>query len=726
MGLPRGPVASSSVSDPWTYSGRVSVLDRPSGVVTLVDESTFAISSQTGDMVSSSAQGLFVRDTRILSRLELRVNAGRPEALAALTDDPFSAVFVSQIHPAPGRADSTLMVFRSRYVGQGMREDLVIRNFGDEPTFCSVELFVDSDFADLFAVKEGRAGDPDGEISRSAREDSLELSYRRGTVSRGTQLQFTPTPASIGEDLVSFEAIVPARSEWRACIEVHPVIEGKVIDPRYLCGQPVERAAPSERLAKWRRQVPLVDTDHEGLKTVLARSAEDLGALRIFDPDFPERVVLAAGAPWFMTVFGRDSLITSWMALLVDPDLALGVLQTLARFQGKDIDPRNEEQPGRILHEMRFGEAPSLSLGGGSIYYGTADATPLFVMLLGELRRWGLAREAVDELLPNAERALEWIEKFGDADGDGYVEYHRATDRGLANQGWKDSADGIRYADGRIAHAPIALCEVQAYVYSAYLARAHFAREEGDETTFERFRAKATRLKEDFNRDFWLEEKGWYAIGLDADKKPIDSLTSNMGHCLWAGIIDEEKAPLVAAKLMSPEMFSGWGIRTLASTMGGFNPISYHCGSVWPHDTAIVAAGLARYGMMEEALRLISALLDAALHLGGRLPELFSGLSKDELASPVGYPTSCSPQAWAAASPLLCLRTMLRLDPWVPYGRTWLAPLLPEGIHHLKVERIPLAGSRVTVEVEGDDVEVTGLPPEVDLITDPRHPATAV
>jgi glycogen debranching enzyme len=714
------------MSDPWTFSGQGAALDRPSGAITLVDESTFTISNQAGDVVAGTAQGLFVRDTRIISRWELRVNTRPPQSLAAVVDAPFSATFVSQVQPRAGRADSTLMVFRSRYVGQGMREDIVIRNFGEEATFCSVELFVDSDFADLFAVKEGRAGDSDGELSRSSSEDRLELSYRRGTLNRGSLLRISPSPSAIGEDIVSFEAIVPARGEWEACIEVSPVIDNKVIDPRYRCGQPVERAAPAERLAKWRRQVPHVDTDHEVLKAVLARSAEDLGALRIFDPDFPDRVVLAAGAPWFMTVFGRDSLLTSWMALLVDPDLALGVLQTLARFQGKEIDPRSEEQPGRILHEMRFGEAPSLSLGGGSIYYGTADSTPLFVMLLGELRRWGLAREAVDQLLPNAERALEWIEQFGDSDGDGYVEYQRATDRGLANQGWKDSWDAIRYADGRVAQAPIALCEVQAYVYSAYLARAHFAREEGDEATFDRFRAKATRLKENFNRDFWLDDQGWYAVGLDADKKPIDSLASNMGHCLWTGIVDEQRAPLIAAKIMSPEMFSGWGVRTLGVSMGGFNPISYHCGSVWPHDTAIVAAGLARYGLMDESMRLVGGLLDAAANLGGRLPELFSGIDRAELGFPVGYPTSCSPQAWSAASPLLCLRTMLRLDPWVPYAKTWLAPCLPEGIHHLKVERIPLAGARVTVEVDDDHVEVTGLPPEVKLISDPRHPSTAV
>ena len=380
--------------------------------------------------------------------------------------------------------------------------------------------------------------------------------------------------------------------------------------------------------------VPHVVTEHDGLRTVVAQSAEDLGALRIFDPEFPERVVVAAGAPWFMTVFGRDSLLTAWSALIVDPDLALGVLQTLARFQGKDIDPAHEEEPGRILHEMRFGDAPSLSLGGGSIYYGTADATPLFVMLLGELRRWGIGGEHVEELMPNADRAMEWIEDFGDIDGDGYVEYHRTTDRGLANQGWKDSWDGVRYADGRIAQAPIALCEVQGYVYAAYLARAHFAFEAGQSAQCDRYRAKAAALKVAFNRDFWLEDRQWFAIGLDRDKAPIDSLTSNMGHCLWTGIVDDDKAQAVARHLLSDEMFSGWGIRTLAASMGGYNPVSYHCGSVWPHDTAIVAAGLARYGFEEGAQRLVLSLIDAAMAQGGRLPELFSGLERKSRRHP--------------------------------------------------------------------------------------------
>ncbi|HEX2040097.1 MAG TPA: glycogen debranching N-terminal domain-containing protein [Acidimicrobiales bacterium] len=711
------------MADPWTFAGETPPLGHPGGTVTLVEGSAFAISGRTGDMVRGSPHGLFFRDTRFLSRFELRVNGQQPEPLAAETTDPFSAVFVSRTRPRPGRADSTLMVFRYRWIGRGMREDLVIRNFGDEAAFCSLEIDLEADFADLFEVKEGRAAGTGAHTIENVGGDIV-FAHRRGTIRRGARVSFGQ-PAQLAGELAVFEFIVPAHGQWSTCLQLAPVIDGEEIEPRYQCGQPVERATPVERLAKWRRQVPLVDTDHEGLKLVTARSAEDLGALRIFDPDYPERTVIAAGAPWFMTLFGRDSIVTAWMALLVDPELALGVLQTLARFQGEDVDPRNDEEPGRILHEMRFGDAASLSLGGGKVYYGTADATPLFVMLLGELRRWGLAAEAVDQLLPHADRAMAWIEEFGDRDGDGYVEYQRATDRGLYNQGWKDSWDGVRFADGEVARAPIALCEVQGYVYGAYLARMHFANEVGDTATVERYRQRAAALKAAFNRDFWLEDRGWFAMGLDADKRPIDALASNMGHFLWTGIVDTDKAPSVAARLMSDEMFTGWGIRTLASNMGGYNPISYHCGSVWPHDNALIAAGLMRYGFIEEAQRVILAMLDAAMSQGGRLPELFSGLQRDEFPSVVSYPTSCSPQAWAAASPLLFLRTLLRLDPWIPHGKVWLAPSLPEEIGYLRVDRIPLAGRRVTVEVSDGNVKVEGLPAELELVSVPRDPMTA-
>ena len=712
------------MSDPWNLAGESVSLGQPGTSINLVEGSSFCISGRAGDMLPGSPQGLFFRDTRFLSRFELRVNGQQPEPLSAAIPEPFTGILVSRTRPRPGRADSPLVIFRYRHIGRGMREDLHIRNYGDEPAFCSLELLVDADFADLFAVKEGRVA-PTGEHTYESADNQLVFKYQKGATKRGTRVSFSEA-CSIAGNLVTYEVIVPDHGEWTTCIQVTPAIDDEEIEPRYKCGQPVERATPVERLARWRRDIPMVETDHVPLQAVIARGAEDLGALRIFDPDYPERVVVAAGAPWFMTLFGRDSLLTSWMGLIVDPDLALGVLQTLARFQGEKVDPRNEEEPGRILHEMRFGDATTLSLGGGKVYYGTADATPLFVMLLGELRRWGLAREAVDQLLPHADRAMQWIEEYGDADGDGYVEYQRKTDRGLANQGWKDSHDGIRYATGRIAQAPIALCEVQGYVYGALLARHYFAVEQGDTAAADRYRAKAVELKRRFNEDFWLDDRGWFAIGLDGDKRPIDSLASNMGHCLWTGIIDEEKAPLVAKRLVSPEMFSGWGIRTLASSMGGYNPISYHCGSVWPHDNALIASGLMRYGFVEEAQQVVMAMLDAAMTQGARLPELFSGLDRQEFPSVVSYPTSCSPQAWAAASSLLFLRTLLRFDPWVPHGKVWVQPALPEKLQYLKVERIPLAGGRVSIEVHDGDMKVEGLPPDLELITEARQPLSAV
>lgn len=711
------------MAQPWTFTGEPPAVGQTGGTVTLVEGSTFCISGDNGDIAEGMAQGLFFRDTRFLSLLELRIN-GRPlQSLSAYVGDPFTATFVARALPRPGRADSTLVAFRTRYVGRGMREDFVIRNFGEEPMPCTIELAVNVDFADLFEVKEGRV-ELRGERSLETGEGRLAFGYHDGATRRG--MVFTCRSLTVVEHhLLAAEVAIEAQGSWTGCLGLAPVIDDGEVAPRYRCGQPVGRATPTERLQRWRRQIPTVSSEHPGLEAVVTRSQADLGALRIFDPDFPDRAVVAAGAPWFMTLFGRDSLLTSWMALLVDPDLALGVVQTLARFQGEKVDPETEEEPGRILHEMRFGNAASLSLGGGHVYYGTADATPLFVMLLGELRRWGLAAEQVDRLLPHVDRALAWIADYGDVDGDGFVEYEQGGPRGLRNQGWKDSWDGVRDAYGNLGEGPIALCEVQAYTYAAYVARAHFAHEAGDDATADTYESRAAELKSAFNRDFWLDDRQWFAMALDGNNKPLDALTSNMGHCLWTGIVDEDKADAVAKHLMGPAMFTGWGIRTLATTMTGYNPISYHNGSVWPHDTAIAAAGLMRYGFVEEAQRVVLGLLHAATAVGGRLPELFGGLDRAELPVPLGYPASCSPQAWAAASPLLLLRLLLRFDPWLPHGKLWLAPVVPKAIGRLRIGHIPLGGGRLAIDVDGDDVHVEGLPPGVELIREARRPLSA-
>ena len=707
------------MSQPWTSTASAS-LHRDGGVVTLVEGPAFSISLASGDMEPGLPHGVFFRDTRFLSELRLRVNGHWPEPLAATTLDPFSAAFVLRDQPRAGLADSALMVFRTRYVGRGMREDIVVHNFGLEPAFCSLELSVGADFADLFEVKEGRV-EKVGELTVHVGERRITWTYLHGEFSRGAHLDFSE-PAKLSQTHAVYEVIVPAGGEWTTCVQLTPVIDGEEVTPRYLCGRPVERSTPAARLEAWRRNLPEIRTDHEAFTALLDRSTEDLAALRLFDPEFPERTVVAAGAPWFMTVFGRDSLLTSWMAMLVDSDLALGTLQTLARHQGREVNPVTEEEPGRILHEMRFGESAELSLGGGGIYYGSVDATPLFVMLLGELQRWGNRRDEVDALLPAADRALAWIDEFGDRDGDGYVEYLRTNDRGLENQGWKDSHDSTRFADGRLAVAPVALCEVQGYVYAALIARSHFATEAGDEAYATRLRARAADLKARFNRDFWLEDRGWLAMGLDRDKRPLDALASNMGHCLWTAILDEDKAALVAQRLLSKEMFSGWGLRTLASSMTGYNPISYHNGSVWPHDNAICVAGLMRYGFNEEAHRVMEGIVDAAASFGNRLPELFAGLARDEFSFPVSYPTSCSPQAWAAASPLLFLRSMLHFDPDIRHGTLHLVPSVPEWIGKLTMRGIPIMGGRLSIEVEGDSFTELEVPDGLTVVGQPRRP----
>ena len=705
MNVDRGPTEPTTAA--WA-SGTGPPVAVDGTTVTLVEGSTFCVSSSSGDVLPQAAQGLFVADTRILSRWQLRVDGVPVEPLTTIEDDTYRAAFVARTAPRPGLADSTLLVQRTRYVDDGMREDVVVRNLGPEAAGVLVTVAVDTDFADLFEVKEGRAG---GRAPVAAQVGRNTLTYRPTPEGAACAMRVTATgDPVVAPGLVSYRVVVPARDEWTACLVVQSVDDGRQLNPGPRCDEPVHETPPARRLRAWRLAGPRVATPDAGLATTLRASVRDLGALQIHDPDHPERRVVAAGAPWFMALFGRDSLLTSWMALPLDQQLALGTLQTLARLQGKKEDPITEEQPGRILHEVRLGREAALALGGGRVYYGTADATPLFVALLGELHRWGVPMADVRALLPVADRALDWVQEYGDLDGDGFVEYRRATDRGLVNQGWKDSFDGINDADGRLGTPPIALAEVQAYVYAAYRARAEIAGAVGDPATVAEYEHRAAALKTAFNERFWLPGRGWYAVGLDRDKRPLDALTSAMGHCLWTGIVDDDKAPTVAAHLVDGPLWSGFGVRTLATTMGVYNPMSYHNGSVWPHDTAIAVAGLARYGFVDEAQQVALGLLDATAIVGGRPPELFCGFDRAEFHTPVPYPTSCSPQAWAAASPLLLLRALLRFEPDLPSGRLGFAPAVPERMCPLRIENVPLAGARIALDVRRDGWDVEGLP----------------
>lgn len=688
------------------------------GDITLLEGSSFCISAANGDMVPGSPHGAFFHDTRYVSTWNLSVNNAPVEVLAATTPEPYRAQFVGRGSGGEGSADTPLLVERERNLGDGLTETITVENHSAVARDCTVELVVGCDFSDLFKVKENRPPLVGSETIR-LKDDRLVVESESG--SRRYGLVITSSGASLEAHHITFHARIPAHGKWASTVRATPYLNGFALISGSTSDSLEVSSKPRQRLVSWRMSMPIPNLEDAAVQKVILRSQEDLGSLRIFDPDHPDRVVAAAGSPWFMALFGRDSLLSSLMSLLLDQSLALGTLQTLADHQGKEVNPSTEEEPGRILHEVRLGASTEDVLGGRNIYYGTADATPLFVAFLGELGRWGLEEDAVHALLPAADRALAWIENYGDRDGDGFVEYQRATEHGLLNQGWKDSWDGINFADGTLAEPPIALCEVQAYTYGAYVGRALMALGDGDMETADRWTAKAVQLKEAFNERFWLPDRGYFAIALDRDKKPVDALASNMGHCLWMGIIDTDKAAQVAEHLMSPEMFTGWGIRTLASTMGAYNPLSYHNGSVWPHDSTLAAHGLMRYGFINEAQKVAYGLFEAADHFGGRLPELFSGLSRDRYPIPVPYPAACSPQAWAAAAPIHLIRTLMRFDPALTWNELWLAPELPTGFGHFRVDNVPLAGNtRLAINIERDRVEVDGLPDGIKLRREAR------
>jgi glycogen debranching enzyme len=628
--------------------------------VTLVAGTSFCLSARDGDLEPGALHGLFHRDTRFLSGWQLRINGSRPEVLSTISPGPFSARFVCRLPPPVGLADSTLLVIRTRSVGEGMWEEVALHNLAGSPASLELVMLVEADFAGLFQVKDGhpRQARPAELVTTP---DGVELLSSGAGLVRGTSLRVPPR-TQVAPAALTLRLDVPARSERSVSFTVSFLMDG-VRTPGAPPGGPKaasEAASAAAELDQWRRRVTPIRSPEPVFNAALSQGVEDLGALRILDPDGSGAAVVAAGAPWFMALFGRDSLITAWMSLILDESMAGDVLTVLSRYQGRRDNPATEEQPGRILHEMRWGLT---HLGGGeNVYYGTVDAPALFVMLWGELARRGHRPELVDQLLPNADRALAWMTGRAAASRHGFVSYQRTSPTGLVNQGWKDSWDGINFADGRIAEAPIALCEVQGYVYAAYQARAAVALQKGDQKTHDTYVERAQNLKVAFNRSFWLDDLGYFAVGLDQDARPIDSLASNLGHCLWTGIIDEARAPAVVARLMSPQMFTGWGLRTLSSEMAAYNPVSYHNGSVWPHDTALAVAGLVRYGFRDQAAQLAHGLVEASSFFGGRLPELFCGFSRTEFPVPIAYPTSCSPQAWAAAVPFSLATSLKGID----------------------------------------------------------------
>lgn len=687
--------------------------------VTLNDGSTFCINQKNLNIDSVGAQGVFFEDARFLSSWNLEINNSPIELLSAVQQEAHRVDLVGRIHPHGTRKESTAAVLLSRSLEKGVHHKIRIRNYSDIDTTFELALSLDADFLHIFDVRSGRSA-VRGTKTRSTTDSCVQIRHQDEDLNRGINVHFNK-PFRVEQDRIVLETEIERGEFWETDVSIRFVIDDEEIEPHSWATESREQVTPTVRAKQWRQHIPLILSDNRTLERAVQRCNDDLGRLRIFDPRLSTYPVVAAGSPWFLTLFGRDSLLTSYMSLIVDPDIAIGTIDALARLQGSQIDTDTQEEPGKILHELRRAPSNKLGFNKSNIYYGSSDATPLFVMLVGELRRWGLAPSLVDRFMPHVDRAMEWIECFGDLDGDGYIESVPRTEHDITfYPAWKDAPSSIRYANGNLPDGPVALAEQQAYIYGAYHARMWFAREAGDTATAEKYQAKARALKQAFNEDFWVENGEYFAIGIDSDKKPVDSLASNMGHCLWTGLIDEDKADAIRKHLVSPELFSGWGVRTLASNMVGYNPVGYQNGAVWPHDTIICAAGLRRYGFLEDSMRLVSAVLESTIATMGSPPELFSGFDRDVLSVPVAYPTSCTPQAWSAASVLMALRLIIGLDPAVPQGRIHLAPADGDYLKYLRLERVPMNGRRVAIEIEGGRCHVENLDSDLEVITTPR------
>jgi glycogen debranching enzyme len=643
--------------------------------VSILKGSTFIVSDRVGDVTPRSGDpaGLFYRDMRHLSRWQLRLNGRELDALAAESLEYDEAVFYLVEPTGSIYRNPAMSLIRRREVGDGMREHLELINHGQQELHLEIAIIFDADFADLFEVKDELA--KRGELYRHRVPHGVTLGYAREDPAPRPEVGFGGSAAPDGwrretyihapdayftEQSLTFRIRLTPGGTWRQTVSVAVGSARDLPMP-----QRIHRPDMPASLDEWLAAAPKVDTDWHELRQVYRRSLVDLAALRFYPESVPDASLPAAGLPWFMALFGRDSLITSYQAIPFAPELARTTLLALGAHQATGWDDFRDAEPGKILHELRHGELAVFGERPHSPYFGSADATPLFLVVLDEYERWTGDVETVRRLEGSARAALEWMERYGDLDGDGYIEYRTRNPRtGLANQCWKDSANSILYPDGRIAPLPRACCEIQGYAYDARVRVARLAREVwGDPGLAERLEADAAKLKAAFDRDFWLAEKGFYALALDGDKAPVPTLTSNIGHLLWSGIVADERVESVVNHLLGEQMFSGWGVRTLADGQGAYNPIEYHNGTVWPHDTALIAAGLARYGRRHEANRLGVALLEAAPHFQHRLPEVFAGYPRAMTRVPVEYPSACSPQAWAAGAPLLLMRVMLGLEP---------------------------------------------------------------
>lgn len=673
----------------------------------------FLCSRPNGDILPGlvSGEGFYFEDTRFLSEFRLTVG-GKPLVLLSSSDDLAYALVVDSTNPniTEGKVlkvpQQTLSIQRFRIMRDRLYERISIRSYGRAPIHTRLQLSLGADYADTFEVRGVTSRKERGQaLLPKAVPGGLRFAYvGQDDVFRETLIGFDPPPSNLKLDANSSVATWDLHLEpmQKVVFEVtaEPSVDG--------AQRPAQDLDVAERGAfaayeRWRGSGTSIKTDNEHFNGFINAAVRDLKALKT---DVAGGEIFAAGIPWYVAPFGRDSLITSYEAMLWNPATAVDCLRVLAKFQAVVDDPWRDAEPGKILHELRMGELAKANLIPHTPYYGTVDATPLYLMLAGSYFRWTGDLQLMRELKPSFDAALGWMAHYGDRDGDGFVEYFQRSPAGLKNQGWKDSEDCIVHADGSLAEGPIALVEVQGYVFLAKKRIAEVYAALGDLETASLLRKEAEELKDAFDSAYWMPEEGTFALALDGKKRQVKGVTSNPGHCLYCGIVKPERAGLVAQRLMAPDMFSGWGVRTLSKSSPAYNPMGYHLGSVWPHDNVIAAAGFKRYGIVDATERIASALFDAAMTArDSRLDELYCGFDRRPGLPPVSYPVACSPQAWAAAVPIALVQAFLGISADAPSNvLTVSQPKLPPWLNRVEVSNLSVGDSRIGMNFNRDGV----------------------
>ena len=681
-------------------------------VLTINHGSTFMVTDLLGEIAANSEQGVFCADTRFVSVYRMFANGTPWQLLTSGTPTYYQArihlmnrAFTTEDGVVP---PGTLAMAITRAVGEGIHEDIELANYGLQRVRFNLEIAVRSDFADIFEVKKHefiRRGRIVTEWSDGTGE--LRTSYTNRDFERELRYRFPGCGSSpeFANGRITFDVALDPGATWRACGEYVFIQGASVRAPVRSCDTGGSGGRFDALQQDWLERATRLTSANEDIYRVYRQSVEDMGALRLYDHDLAHDVWLpAAGVPWFVTIFGRDSLIVSLQTMIVNPDFARGALKRLGELQATEVDDWRDAQPGKIPHELRFGELAHFHRVPHTPYYGTADATALYLIAFHEAWKWLGDAALLHGYRDVALRCLEWIDRDGDLDGDGFQEYRTRSSQGYENMGWKDAEDAVVYPDGRQVRQPKALCELQGYVFDAWhrMAEVFDVLDERDRSA--ELRAKAAALQRAFEQRFWCEDVGFYAFGLDPEKQPIATIASNAGHLLWSGIASRERAARVVARLLEPDMWSGWGIRTLSARNPAYNPFSYQRGSVWPHDNGIIALGFKRYGFAAEAARIARDISEAASYFASyRLPELYAGIKRAPGRFPVQYVGANVPQAWAAGSIFHLLQAILGLRADAPTNRLLIDPQLPKWLPDVTLRGLAVGDAHVDVRFWRDE-----------------------